>query len=181
MTVYGEESADWCEKNDKMVRGLLKVNHLGILEHINFTFHVSEISRALTHQLVRHRLASFLQMSGRHAKPEAHDHVIPQSVRDKEAMPLYINSMIHAYMDYNHLIRAGVPIEDARYVLPPAFFTHISMTMNVRTILHFLELRLAKEAQWEIRDLACKIFDICYEKYPILFESVKELRDENDN
>ena len=72
------------------------------------------------------------------------------------------------------MIKAGVPVEDARYILPPAFYTHIAISMNARTLRHFFELRCAPEAQWEIRELANKMLDICYEKYPVLFEDIHE-------
>lgn len=167
--------------NEKFVRALINVEHLGILEHITFTFHVSEISRITSHQLVRHRMASYLQMSSRHAKPGEQDFVIPNTVKESEKLLQQYNTIMqNAYEDYNWLMNRGVPIEDARYVLPPAFFTHISMTMNARSLRHFLELRLAREAQWEIRELACKVFDIVYTLYPVVFEDLKELRDKND-
>lgn len=176
-----EEYIDWQRRNETFVKHLLKVRHLGILEHIVFTFHISEISRCLTHQLVRHRMASYLQQSDRHVKPITSDYVIPHTIyEDDDIFSEYTFMMKDAYNNYERLIRYGVPIEDARYVLPPAYYTQISVTMNCREILHFLELRLAKEAQLEIRQLACKIFDLCYEKYPLLFESLKELRDKND-
>jgi len=188
-------------KDDDFIKALIKVKHLGILEHINFTFHVSEISRCLTHQLVRHRIGfSYLQMSNRHAKPSERDYVIPESF-NKSWIELgneptddlgsdyakgHLIGEYEAWMDwcykkYDSFIKEGIPVEDARYVLPPAFFTHITISCNARSLLHFLELRLAKGAQWEIRELACKLFDEVYSIYPIIFESVKELRDKNDS
>ena len=169
--------------DEAFVKQLIKIGHLGVLEHITFTFHISEISRCCSHQLVRHRIASYLQMSNRHTKPNREDYVIPTSIRKtkyENVANAYADSINDSYSKYGKLIDMDVPIEDARYVLPPAFFTHISMTMNLRQILHFLELRLTKDAQHEIRELACKIFDICYEKYPVCLESVKELRNENE-
>ena len=170
---------EWSEKNEKFVKSLIKVKHYGVLEHINFTFHVSEISRITTHQLVRHRIGfSYLQMSSRHAKPICSDYVIPNTIyKDDDLFSEYTFMMKDAYTNYERLIKNGVPIEDARYVLPPAFFTHISFTCNARSLRHFLELRLAKGSQWEIREMACRIFDIVYDIYPILFEDLKELRD----
>jgi len=177
-TLAPEYTQDQLKKDEKFVKALIKVEHYGILEHINFTFHVSEISRALTHQLVRHRIGfSYLQMSNRHAKPERYGYVIPELMKDNERIMWFENHMINSYELYTKLINSGVPVEDARYVLPPAFFTHISFTCNMRSLRHFLELRLAKGSQWEIRDMACKLFDIVYEIYPLLLEDLKELRD----
>ncbi len=164
------------KKDDKFIESLIKVQHLGILEHVNFTFHISEISRALTHQLVRHRIGfSFLQMSNRHAKPNITDYVTPPSLNKIEK---YDEALVQMYSIYDYLIREkNIPIEDARYILPPAFFTHISFSCNARSLRNFLELRLVKGAQWEIRDMACKLFDIVYSIYPLLFEDLKPLRD----
>ena len=169
------------------VKGLLKVKHYGVLEHVNFTFHVSGISRALTHQLVRHRIGfSFLQMSNRHAKPSSNDYVVPPTIdkytpkATKDEITIfntYKTMMIATYNTYEDLIKRGVPIEDARYVLPPAFFTHISFTCNARSLRNFLKLRLAKSAQWEIRTLAQKLFDQAHGVYPALFADLTELRD----
>jgi len=155
-------------KDDKFVKRLIRVGHLGILEHISFTFHISEVSRCLTHQLVRHRIASYLQMSNRHAKPEFRGYVTPISINTIE----YKEFMDNAYLLYRDMIADGLPIEDARYVLPPAFFTHISVTMNCRELLHFFELRCDKAAQWEIRGMALEMLKICYEKYPVIFKDI---------
>lgn len=182
-----EDKLRWIEKNEKFVKGLLKIGHLGVLEHITFTFHISEISRCLTHQLVRHRLASYLQMSNRHTKPNSKDYVEPPLIKNtgkktpeeasgKETVlyDTYTVALASAYDMYERLIKHGLPIEDARYILPPAFYTHISVTMNARTLRHFFELRCDKSAQWEIRHLAKEMLRICCEKYPIIFEDLYE-------
>lgn len=172
--------------DDEYVKALIGYGHLGVLEHINFTFHVSEISRCLSHQLVRHRLASYLQMSIRHTKPTEDGYIIPTTIRNmkvevmKNGKEVCKELIKHAYDSYQYLINNGVPIEDARYVLPPAFYTHISFTINGRNLLHLLELRLHNSTQWEFREMACRLFDEVYSIYPILFESVKELRDKNE-
>ena len=173
-----KEYKEWEKKNANFIKNLIKVKHLGVLEHINFTFHVSEISRCLTHQLVRHRIGfSYLQMSNRHSKPERIDFVRPESINQNGlAKEWFYNTMYEAYENYEKIIEKGIPIEDARYLLPPAYFTHISFTCNARSLRHFLKLRLDPNAQWEIRELACKLFDEVYKIYPLLFEDLKELR-----
>ncbi len=164
--------------NTKFVKHLIKIGHLGVLEHINFTFHISEVSRCLSHQLVRHRIGfSYLQMSGRHAKPKCDSYIIPKSIdNSNEHYCDYKSIMSDCWDKYDDMIKTGIPVEDARYILPPAFFTHISFSCNTRSLRHFLKLRLDKHAQWEIREMAQKIFDIIYELYPVLFEDLKELR-----
>jgi len=156
------------DNNDEhFVKQLLKVQHLGILEHINFTFHVSEISRCLTHQLVRHRIASYLQQSNRHAIPNRDDFVIPPSFEGNNA---YVKRMYSAYDAYKEAIDSGFPIEDARYLIPDGYYTHIGITMNCRELKHFFKLRCHTSAQWEIRDMAKEMLKICYDKYPVIFE-----------
>lgn len=171
---------------EKFIRHLIKSGHLGVLEHIVFTFHISEISRNLTHQLVRHRMASYLQMSSRHVKPEKYGYITPDSVLEntKEISPClgrgYNKNCADAYRDvmnyalhfYDILIDMGIPIEDARYLLPSGYFTHITMTMNMRSLRHFLKLRMAKDAQWEIRELANIIYNMINEIYPMFLEGL---------
>jgi thymidylate synthase (FAD) len=183
------EKPEYCidkEKNEKFVKALIKVKHLGILEHINFTFHVSEVSRALSHQLVRHRIGfSYLQMSSRHAKPEEKGYITPPTMKlenlstEKHMIvsELFNNNIEMIYRAYEELINLDIPIEDARYVLPPAFFTHISFTVNLRAARHFLELRLDNSAQWEIATLALRMYDIIYNIYPVCLEDLKDKRD----
>lgn len=159
------------DNDEHFVKQLLKVQHLGILEHINFTFHVSEVSRALTHQLVRHRIASYLQQSNRHAIPGRDDFVIPPYIEKTKLKEFFIKEMHNAYDSYRALIDAqNVPIEDARYLIPDGYYTHIGITMNCRELKHFFQLRCDKHAQWEIRDMAKEMLKICYDKYPVIFE-----------
>ena len=159
------------QKDEHFVKQLLKVQHLGILEHINFTFHVSEISRILTHQLVRHRIASYLQMSSRHAIPERDDFVTPPCFQNNKLNEeSYVKRMYSAYDAYKESINSGFPIEDSRYLIPDGYYTHIGITMNCRELIHFFKLRCHKSAQWEIRNLANEMLKICYETYPVIFE-----------
>ena len=175
---------DWSDKQNKdYVKKLIKWKHFGILEHITFTFHVSEISRVLTHQLVRHRIASYLQMSSRHTfQDSSRDYVTPPSIEaTKDAKNpkiyncwrIYNTHMINAHAAARILMRDGnIPMEDARYLMPDGFYTHISMTMNCRELRHFFELRCDKTAQWEIRNLAKELLKICHDKYPVIFEDL---------
>ena len=157
---------------DDMCKDLISWNHTGVFEHIKFTFHISGISRSLTHQLVRHRIASYLQMSNRHAKPNKNDYITPPSceikdINDLDSVGCYYHNIINeCYNCYESLIKKGVPKEDARYILPPAFFTHITVTMNGRSLRHFLKLRLDEHAQWEIRKVAEACRDIAKEIWP---------------
>ena len=165
----------WEKKNENFVKELIKMNHLGILEHIQFTFHLSEVSRCLTHQLVRHRMASYLQMSSRHVDLSFDSYETPQSILDHwnpNTRRKYNHAMMNARTLYRELVRDGIPKEDARYIIPDGNHTHISMTANARELRHFFELRCKKDAQWEIQSVAKEMLKICYETYPVLFEDL---------
>ena len=141
------------KKMEKLINEIIERGHLSILEHISFTFAISGVSRVLTHQLVRHRLASYSQQSQRYVKMKS-DIVIPPSIlKDKGAEELFNGGINKIYEIYRDLINLGIPKEDARFILPNAAKTNIVMTMNYREILHTASLRLCPRAQWEIRYL----------------------------
>lgn len=146
------------DKSVKRVRACYKVGHTGILEHASVSFLVKGISRACSHQLVRHRMASYLQESQRYVKYDLSGddwYVIPPSV-DKNVYMLaeYNDKMAADAKAYDDALAYGIKPEDARYLLPNAMKTNIVMTMNVRSLFHFFDLRLGPRAQWEIRELA---------------------------
>jgi len=146
--------------SDADVRRVLKTiitsGHTSALEHASYTFAVDGVSRAMTHQLVRHRIASFNQQSQRYVTYSTEPvFVVPPSVAAQpEAAGRFEGAMQAAYACYRELLDAGVPAEDARYVLPNAMESKIVITMNIRELLHFFGLRCCKRAQWEIRSLA---------------------------
>lgn len=142
--------------SEKRVKRGIEVNHGSILEHASFTVIVDGISRACSHQLVRHRHASFLQQSQRYVKLDGTDWYVtpPKFLEDPDKLTQFIASMEAARIGYDILIGEGAKPEDARFVLPEATKTKITITMNVREFFHFLDLRLDKAAQWEIRNLA---------------------------
>lgn len=150
---------------------IMKSGHFSTLEHASYTFAIDGVSRALTHQLVRHRLASFNQQSQRYVKfKDGIDVVVPHTVEeDPEAKRVFDEAMDHAAKAYKELIDAGIPAEDARFVLPNAAETKIVVTMNVRELLHFFNLRCCNRAQWEIRELAHKMLELVKPTAPFIF------------
>ena len=158
---------------EKLVRKLISVGHASTFEHASFTFTVSGVSRALTHQLVRHRTFSFNQQSQRYVSfKNGFEYVTPNSIKNKEAVSnQYNEAMEHIASLYQNMVEEGVPAEDARYVLPNACFTNITFTANARALRHFMELRCCTRAQWEIRELANKILVECKKVAPLLFEN----------
>ena len=142
------------------IKSCVKHEHTSVLEHASITFKIEDVSRVLTHQLVRHRLASFVQESQRYCKytnlADRDDwYVIPDKIAaDEKLVKDFKDAMRHSAAVYEDLLEKGVKAEDARYVLPNAAKTTVTMTMNVREFFSFLNLRLSTHAQKEIRDLA---------------------------
>lgn len=163
------------QMSEEAVRRVLKTiitsGHTSALEHASYTFAIDGVSRALTHQLVRHRLASYNQQSQRYVKyDEAPNFVVPPAVAaDEEAAARFEAATRAAFEAYGVLLAAGIPAEDARYLLPNAMETKIVVTMNIRELLHFLELRCCKRAQWEIRELALSMLELAEPTAPYIF------------
>jgi len=161
--------------SDDAVRRTLRIimtsGHFSALEHASHTFAIDGVSRALTHQLVRHRLASYNQQSQRYVSYADDPSFIipPQVAADPEARETFLEACGAAFISYRQLIDAGVAPEDARYLLPNAMETKIVVTMNIRELLHFLELRCCKRAQWEIRELALRMLELAEPTAPYIF------------
>lgn len=170
---YSEDSAaDLLETVDpaKMLRHVIGMGHHSVIEHAVFTFSVEGVSRALTHQLVRHRIASFSQQSQRYVRLSEPTYVVPETVkRGPEAMKVYEETMDGIWDSYSKLIGMGIPAEDARYVLPNGCTTNITITMNARELLHFFSMRCCNRAQWEIREMADEMLRLCKEVSPVIF------------
>ena len=136
-----------------LVKHLYKNGHHSVFEHIYFTFKIEGISRACSHQLVRHRMCSFTQRSQRYCSEDGFGYVAPPSIRAKAAVGSYDYSMFEIEETYNELQRIGIPNEDARYLLPNACETSLYLSCNLRELIHMANERLCVRAQWEIREL----------------------------
>lgn len=160
------------EEARSLVGRIVAQGHEGIVEFAFFIFSVSGVSRVLTHQLVRHRIASYLQLSSREVDLSKSDFVVPHSIEDNaDAKKIFSRVIDFARSSYNKLLRIGIPKEDARYLLPDSIETHILIGMNARSLNNFFGLRLCKKAQWEIRELADKMRKLVKDKFPSLFWS----------
>lgn len=159
------------ERVKSVLSTIMGSGHFSTLEHASYTFAVDGVSRALTHQLVRHRIASFNQQSQRYVKFKGEIPVVkPASVADNaETSALFDEAIECVTRAYRTLVEAGVPAEDARYLLPNAAETKIVITMNVRELLHFFELRCCNRAQWEIRELAHRMLELARPTAPFIF------------
>lgn len=185
------------ESIGKYVKMLSDLGHFSPLEHVSFTFAIEGVSRVLTHQLVRHRIASYSQQSQRYVKLDDFQYIIPPEIEENpEAKEIFIEAMeadrqayfklVDALFDKNYekMLKKGysekkarsqaekASIEDARYVFPNACETKIVLTMNARTLIHFFTVRCCNRAQWEIRNMADEMLKLVKNIYPALFSSV---------
>jgi thymidylate synthase (FAD) len=169
---YSEKpSADLLGMKDpeKTLEKIVGMGHHSVVEHAVFTFSVEGVSRALTHQLVRHRIASFSQQSQRYVSLKEPTYVIPETVKaDPKTLEIYEEMMEKIWEAYEKLAET-IPPEDARYLLPNGCTTNITITMNARELHHFFSLRCCERAQWEIRELAEKMLALCIEVSPAIF------------
>ena len=156
------------------IRMLIKNGHLSVLEYVYATFRISEVSRAFTHQLVRHRLCSFIQQSQRYVDESNFNYIEPESIRNNpKAHSVFTESISEAKKVYSELQRLGIKNEDARFILPNAIESQIVVTANFREWRHIIGLRGGPNAQWEIRKVAIEILRIL-KKYasPVFEDSV---------
>jgi thymidylate synthase (FAD) len=175
---------DKAGKKDKVqsfIDKILESGHESPLEHVSFTFAIEGISRVCSHQLVRHRIASFSQQSQRYVREEDFDYIIPDSIkRDPEIKCIFEETLSNIQSSYGKILKLfkdkGLSGEqanqDARFLLPGASETKIVVTMNLRELIHFFKLRLCSRAQWEIRTLAQEMLKISKEILPALFKHV---------
>ena len=180
-TCYDSKEKD-LESSRKMIKAIVKSGHESCVEHATATFRLLDVSRVLTHELVRHRLLSFSQRSQRYVKENEPSYVIPDVLVDDNianqkmllARDIFEKAMQSAWDAYSLLLSYGLKPEDARFVLPNACATEIVVSGNFREYRNFLKLRLSPRAQWEIRKAAYIILDKLYEIAPSCFEDLKD-------
>lgn len=184
------------ENTEKFVNMLMDIGHESPIEHVSFTFAVEGVSRVLTHQLVRHRMASYSQQSQRYVKLEQFEYIIPPEIaKIEEAKKIFIKAMEKDQRYYNDIVdiltkkhndmflKEGnsekkskslaikKAIEDARFIFPNACETKIVFTMNARSLMNFFKHRTCNRAQWEIREMATAVLRQVKEVSPILFKN----------
>ncbi len=164
------------ELNEERVKNLIellkKLGHESVFEHACFTFRVEGISRICTHQLVRHRLASYTQQSQRYVKLKNPKFIVPNEIMESEFSEEYLELLERASELYRKMVEGGIRKEDARFVLPQGVETKIVITMNARELRHFITLRCDKSAQWEIREMAKEMLRLAHDVAPILFDDL---------
>ena len=176
-----DEKEEKPEKQKEFIAKVVASGHESPLEHVKFTFAVEGVSRALTHQLVRHRIASYSQQSQRYVKETDFDYVVPPSISADESLKKeFVQTMRLIQTSYNKILesfrvngKTGEQAnQDVRFVLPQAAETKIVVTMNCRELTHFFHQRCCARAQWEIKRLAERMLAIVKESLPEVFEAV---------
>ena len=174
-----EESARTCYQSEsksepgKLIKALIKSGHHSVLEHASATFRISGVSRAMTHQLVRHRLCSFSQQSQRYINESQFEYVIPPVINENVIWKKYFEDDMKAIQKmYDKYKALGVKNEDARFVLPNACTSEIVITANFREWRTIFGLRCDKHAQWEIRNVMMHIMTVLHGEAPSVFEDL---------
>lgn len=158
------------ELSASLINNIKASGHLSVLEHASFTFGIDGLSRVASHQLVRHRLASFSQQSQRNVRVDELAIITPPDInKNPAALEIFYKQANNALAAYKDLIALGVKQEDARFILPHGWATRLVLSMNARELLHFFSLRLCRRAQWEIRELARKMLALCLGAAPVIF------------
>ena len=184
------------EKTESFIDMLVSIGHESVMEHASFTFGIEGISRACSHQLVRHRIASYSQKSQRYVNENAFEYITPPEIAEiPDAQAEYDKLMYEINEGYERIadiltekhtadfIAQGLSekdasskarkkaIEDARFLLPNACETKIVVTMNVRSLFNFFKHRCCERAQWEIRAVANEMLRLCCEAAPTVFKN----------
>jgi len=160
------------EKKLSLIKRVISSGHYSTIEHIQLTFAINNISRAATHQLVRHRHMSFSQKSQRYVKEKGEfDYIVPNSIKnDPKLLEKFENYIKTTSALYSEFISAGIKAEDARAILPNAAASSIVASLNLRELIHLANLRLCTRAQLEIRTVVQQMVKLVVEREPWLAE-----------
>ncbi len=178
--IYFDQDKKISGKLKKFIADLTKRGHLSPLEHVSFTFSATGLSRVCTHQLVRHRVASYSQQSQRYVSMDNFKFVIPKAIKNnKKAEAKFIEVVDYLkaqYKEIKKILEKDPKLnnekinQDLRFLLPQGCQTKIVITMNSRQLLHFFSERLCLRAQWEIRELATKMLALAKKIIPEIFD-----------
>jgi len=161
------------ETAKRIIKRVTGYGHVSVIEHASFTFSIEGVSRAMTHQLVRHRIASYTQQSQRYVTYDALEKFVtpPSIADDAEAKKIFDETLEKISETYRKLLNLKIPKEDARFILPNAAKTNIIVTMNARELRHFFNLRCCERSQWEIREVAIEMLKQARKAAPALLEN----------
>jgi thymidylate synthase (FAD) len=157
---------------EELIKKVIRKKHHSVLEHAMATFRIKGGSRVFTHELVRHRLMSPSQESQRYVeygKTRDFDLVAPPSIKETEYFERYMKMASEAERFYSEMVAAGVPKEDARYILPNATTSEIVISANLREYRHIFAVRCHPRAHWEIRHICLEMLRVLKRETPIIF------------
>jgi len=168
--IFEKIDSDTAKRIIKRVTGY---GHVSVIEHASFTFSIEGVSRAMTHQLVRHRIASYTQQSQRYVTYDTLEKFVtpPSVANNAKSKRIFDETLENISETYKKLLSMGIPKEDARFILPNAAKTNIIVTMNARELRHFFNLRCCARSQWEIREVAIEMLKQAKKTAPALFEN----------
>ena len=179
-TCYVSHDRSQPGSEQRFIRMLLRHGHLSVLEHAYATFRVKGGSRSFTHQIVRHRLASFSQQSQRYVSERGFDYVEPPAI---EANPVahrrFTETMEEIRKTYQELQELGITKQDARFVLPNAVVSEIVISANLREWRHIFDVRCQPQAQWEIRTICIEMLKLLQKAVPTVFSDFVIDEDKN--
>jgi thymidylate synthase (FAD) len=159
------------EDIERIIKTVILKNHLSVLEHITFTFSISGVSRVLTHQLVRHRIASYSQLSQQRTDSSELKFTVPPEIQKQPVLAKeYEETATKCQELYKRLVKSGISRGSARYILPSSFNTRIMTTMNARSLFNLFAQRECQAEEWEFRQLARLIHDKLMEVTPMIFK-----------
>lgn len=170
LNIFESDSTNDPEKMLKLITRVISSGHYSTIEHIQISFAINNISRACSHQLVRHRHMSFSQKSQRYVKEKGQfDYITPPTIEKNEELTEKYNHFMTLISDfYLELTEAGIPAEDARFILPNATVTSMVASLNLRELIHLANLRLCTRSQTEIRILVKKMCEKLTKQEPWL-------------
>lgn len=166
------DSQDKVGSDPERIQKWIRAGHESVIEHASATFKIVA-SRVLTHQLIRHRLASYSQKSQRYVSEDEPSFIIPSEIQDVDGREMFKLAMDYAWDTYRYLLSRGYDKQIARYVLPGACLTTIICTWNFREIRHIIKLRASSRALPEMQDVAGQIRDIMIKLAPNVFGDLK--------
>jgi len=170
LNIYDSDSAGNGEKMLNLITKVISSGHYSTIEHIQVSFAINNISRACSHQLVRHRHMSFSQKSQRYVKEKSQfEYIVPPTIQKNEELTKKYNKFMNQISDfYLELTQNGIPAEDARFILPNATVTSMVASLNLRELIHLANIRLCTRSQLEIRTLVKTMCDELTKEEPWL-------------
>lgn len=155
----------------RIMKACYRSGHHSVFEFVQMHFHIEGVSRALMAQFTRHRTGSFAVRSQRYVEEGEFEYVTPQSIKEQEFVRIRYDNVHREIREaYKAFRKAGVPPEDARFILPNSCTTKMDVSFDMRNFMKFCNLRMCNKAQWEIRELACRMRDLVVEQEPMFAE-----------